>query len=89
MKLAIDIKNGQAVGNTGIISETIKASGNNGATLITKLGNETVREKSVPSDWKKSMMLTTDKGKGDAFVRGNCRGLKLLEHRMEVLERVL
>ena len=43
----------------------------------------------MPKDWDKSWMLNVYKGKGDALECGSYRGIKLLEHVMKVLERVI
>ena len=39
--------------------------------------------------WEESYIFNLYKGKGDALVRGNYRCLKLLEHVMKVLERIV
>ena len=51
--------------------------------------NAVVRDGRVPTDWKKSWMIPVYKGKGDALECGSYRGIKLLDHVMKVLERVL
>ena len=43
----------------------------------------------VPSDWEESYIANLLKGKGDATDRGNNRGLKLTDHCLKVIERVL
>ena len=43
----------------------------------------------IPEDWSRSWMVNVYKGKGDALTCGSYRGTKLLEHAMEVLERVI
>ena len=43
----------------------------------------------IPEDWEMSFILNLFKGKGDALDRGNYRGLKLTEHVMKVLERIV
>ena len=40
-------------------------------------------------DWEESFIVYLYKGKGDAFDRGNYRGLKLTEQVMIVLERII
>ena len=46
-------------------SEMLKASGDIGVNLITKLINAIIRETSVPDDWLKSVVVNGDKGKDD------------------------
>ena len=65
----------------------LKASSDIGVNLITKFINAIIRETSVPHDWLKSVMVNIYKGKGDALVQSNYRGLKLLDHGMKVVER--
>lgn len=43
----------------------------------------------IPEDCKRSILLPVFKGKGDPLVCGSYRAIKLLEHGMKVLERVL
>ena len=43
----------------------------------------------MPKDWDKSWIVNVHKGKGDALECGSYRGIKLLEHVMKVLERVI
>ena len=41
------------------------------------------------SDWEDSFIINIYKVKGDALARGNYRGLKLLDHVMKGMERVI
>ena len=50
------MKNGKVVSSTGIVAEMLKASGDIGIHLITKLINAIIGETSVPDDWLKSIM---------------------------------
>ena len=43
----------------------------------------------IPSDWEDSFIINIYKGKGDALERGNYRGLKLLDHVMKGIEKVI
>jgi len=62
------MKNGEGASSTGIGAEMLKASGDIGVNLITKLINVIMREISVPDDWLKSVMVDIYKGKGDVLV---------------------
>ena len=42
----------------------------------------------IPEDWR-SWMVNVYKEKGDALAFGSYRSIKLLEHAMKVLERVI
>jgi len=48
-----------------------------------------VKEGCVPEDWKSSVILSIYKGKSDPMECGSYRGIKLLEHVMKVVERIL
>ena len=48
-----------------------------------------LRNGGIPDDWTASYIINPYKGKGDALERENYRSLKLLEHAMKVLERVI
>ena len=74
-------KTGKAAGPSGIVAEMLKASGD--------LANDMVRNGVIPSEWEGSFIINIYKGKGDALERGNYRGLKLLDHVMKGIERVI
>ena len=67
----------------------LKAAGEAGARLVADLANVMIRNGDMPSDWEDSYIINIYKGKGDALVRGNYRGLKLLDHVMKEIERVI
>ena len=48
-----------------------------------------LKEGTIPNDWSKSWMVSIYKGKGDALDCGSYRGIKLLEHVMKLLERII
>ena len=83
------MKTGKAAGPSGIVAEMLKASGDTGARLVADLANDMVRNGVIPSDWEDSFIINIYKGKGDALERGNYRGLKLLDHGMKGIERVI
>ena len=82
-------RDGKAAGPSGITAEMIKACNEIGAQRMTLICNAVVKEGRVPEDWRRSWMVNVYKGKGDALECGSYRGIKLLEHPMKVLERVL
>ena len=83
------MKCGKAAGPSGIIAEMLKASGEEGVRLLRQLGEDVFSTGVIPEEWQESTILNLFKGKGDALVRGNYRGLKLTEQVMKVLEGVL
>ena len=47
-----------------------------------------VKEGCIPEDWKSSVILSIYKGKGHPMECGSYRGIKLLEHAMQMVERI-
>ena len=43
----------------------------------------------MPDEWKTSVIVPIRKGKGDVMSCGSYRKVKLLEHAMKIVERVL
>ena len=88
-KAILKIKSGKAAGPSGIVGEMVLASNGSCTQLITALINAIIRSGRVPDDWDNSFIISIFKGKGDALDRGNYRGLKLLDHIMKILERIV
>ena len=80
------MKNGKAPGQSGVVTEMLKASGNISVEWLTELCNSVIRERKIPEDWKKSAIVPAFKVKGDPLQCGSYRTIKLLEHCMRVLE---
>ena len=83
------MKAGKAPGPSGIAVEMIQAAGDTGTSLIRDLTAAIIHDGKVPSDWEQSFIVCLYKGKGDALEREICRGLKLTEQVMEVLEMIV
>lgn len=79
----------KAAGPSGIVTEMIKAAESIGVDGLTDLCNVIVSEGHIPEDWKSSLLIPVYKGKGDPMDCGSYRAIKLLEHSMKVVERVL
>ena len=84
-----NMKVGKAAGPSEIVVEMLKAAGNKGVKIMTKICNHVVREGAMPREWELSTLIPIYKGKGDPMECGSYRAIKLLEHGMKVLERVL
>ena len=82
-------KAGKAAGPAGVVSEMLIAGGERCMKVVADLINSINRDRKMPKDWEESYIINLYKGKGDALVRGNYRGPKLLEHVMKVLERIV
>ena len=83
------MKPGKAAGSSEINTELIKSSGNVGITVMTELCQRILDGKGMPAEWKTSVVVPIFKGKGDVMNCGAYRGVKLLEHGMKIVERVL
>ena len=88
-KAIIKMKNGKAAGPSGIVAEMLKASGDTGVQLVADLPNDMIRNDTIPSDWENSFIIYIYKGRGDALIRGNYRGLKLLDHVLRGVQRMI
>jgi len=82
------MKKGKAAGPTGIVSEMFMADEDCSVDWLTSLCNLTIAQGRIPDDWKSSILLPGFKGKGDPMECGSYRAIKLLEHAMNVIERV-
>ena len=65
----------------------LKASGDTGIIFLRELTTSVMTHGKIPEDWEKSFIINLYKGKGDALKRG--RVLKLTEHVMKVMERIV
>ena len=83
------MRNNKAAGPSGVVADMLKAAGEAGRRWITDICNRVVKEGRIPDDWCKSWMVNVYKGKGDALQCGSYRGIRLLEHVLKVLERVI
>src|SRR5437867_649903 len=82
-------KSDKAAGPSGVAADMLKAAGEAEVKWVTDICNEVVRSGVVPVDWRRSWMVNVYKGKGNALECGSYRGIKLLEHVLKVLERVI
>ena len=82
------IKVGKAAGPSEIVAEMLKAA-ESSVRITTKICNHVVREGAMPRERGLSTLIPNYKGKGDPMECGSYRAIKLLEHGMKVVERVL
>ena len=87
VKSICKMKNGKVSGPSGVVTEKLKASSDTCSELIADLTNSIVRENAMPSEWDGSFIFSVFKG--EAIDRGNYRGLKLTEHVLKVVERII
>ena len=83
------MKKGKATGPSGLNVEMILGGGNDIILAIAHLINCIIAENKIPDNCCLSYIINCYKGKGDALMRGNYRGLKLLDQVMKVMEHIL
>ena len=83
------MKLGKAPGPSGVVTEMLKASSDVCSEMIANLTNSIIRDNTMPSKWNYSIIIGLYKGRGEALDRGNYRGLKLTEHILKVMERII
>ena len=83
------MKPNKAPGSSKVSLDLIKALGETGEQWMHKVIEKVWEEEVMPDDWKMSEMVTLYKQKGDSLECGNYRGIKLLEHSLKIMERVI
>ena len=80
---------GKAAGPSEVNLDMIIARGKLGVGVIMKLCQRVLDGKGIPEEWKTSVAVPIFKGKGNVMHCGAYRGIKLLEHALKMVERVL
>ena len=83
------MKSGKATGTSEVSVEIIFASGEIGVKVMMELCQHVLDGRGMPDEWKTSVIVPIFKGKGDVMSCGSYKGVKLLEHAMKIVERVL
>ena len=83
------MKSRKATGTSEVSMEMILASGEIGVKVMMELCQRVLDGRGMPDEWKTRVFLPIFKGKGDVMSCGSYRGVKLLEHVMKIVERVL
>ena len=65
------------------------ALGNKGVEFLVNFFNRLLQGEKMPDEWRKSVLVSLYKGKGDIKECGNYRGIKLMSHSMKLWERVI
>ena len=89
MEAVNKMKLGKAAVPSEVNMNMIIASGTFGVGVMKKLCQRVLDAKGMPEEWKTSVVVPIIKGKGDVMDCGAYRGVKLLEHAMKIVERVL
>ena len=83
------MKLGKAAGLSEVNMDMIRTSGTFGVGVMKKLCHRVFDGEGMPEEWKTSVVVPIFKKKGDVMDCGAYRGVKLLEHAMKIVERVL
>ena len=83
------MKSGKAAEQSEVSVKMMVASGEIGVKVIMELCQRVLDGRGMPDEWKTSVIVPIFKGKGDIMSCGSYRGVKLLEHAMKIVERVL
>ena len=90
MKKAIErMKKGKASGCSSLPTDLVKHLGQSGVDMMREILKGVWEEGQMPEEWEKSEIVPIYKQKGDPLESGNFRGIKLLEHGMKMLEKLL
>ena len=90
MVIAIKVmKPGKAAGPSEVCADMISASRGVGVSVMVELCQCVLNGKEMPDEWQTSVLVPIFKGKGDIRDCNTYRGVKLLEHAMKIVERVL
>ena len=84
-----DMKGGKSGGESEVTAELLKTGGMIVVECLTKLFNQVWNGQTLPDDWTKSTIVPIYKRKGDTLVCANYRPIKLVEHPMKILEKVV
>ena len=74
---------------TVIFIDKLKASGDICIDLLFELINDTINDSVIPQDWQVNSTFDSYSGKGDTAECGNYRSLKLLDHVIKLLEKIV
>ena len=83
------MKSEKATRPSEVSVEMIVASGKIEVKVMMELCQHVLGGRGMPDEWKTSVIKPIFKGKGDVMSCGSYRGVKLLEHAMKIVERVL
>jgi len=72
-----------------VCTETLQALGEVGIKWLARIFNRVWLEGQMPQDWREGTVIPIYKGKGDLRDCNSYRPIKLLEHCMKVMERVV
>ncbi len=83
------MKNNKAPGISEINVDMLKAGGEQCLMWLADILRAVWEEEDIPEDWRKSLIVPIFKKMGDILECDYYRGIKLLEHVLKILEKIL
>ena len=83
------MKSNKAPGVSEVSIDMLRAGGEECLIWKSDLLKAVWDKEKIPENWRKSLIVPIFKKKGDILECGNYRGIKLLEHGLKILERIL
>ena len=83
------MKRGKAAGHSEATTEMFLSACDVGVNMLLYVFQNNMQDGTPPEEWGKSITIILFNDKGDGIECGKYRGLRLLEHTMKVLEKVL
>ena len=79
----------KVAGSSELRAEMVSASGEVRVRVMVELCQRVLDGKEMPDEWQTSVLVPIFKGKGDVRSCNTYKEVKLLEHAMKIIERVL
>ena len=83
------MKSGKTTGPSEVRVEMIITSGEIKVKVMMEWCQRVLNGRGMPDEWKTSVIVPIFKGKSDVMSCGSYREVKLLEHAMKIVQRVL
>ena len=89
MESMYKMRSRKAAGPSEVNMDMIIASGKFGVGVLKKLCRKVLDGKGIVEERKQVLLFQSFKGKGDVMDCGAYRGVKLLEHAIKIVEKVM
>jgi hypothetical protein len=83
------MKGGKTMGPDDIPIKVWRSLGDVAIVWLTKLFNLIFRSNKIPDEWRRRILVSIFKNKGDVQNCTNYRGIKLMSHIMKLWERII
>ena len=83
------MKKGKVPGPSQVTTDMLTAAGEENILILHDIYKEVWRKGEIPDDWGCSSTIPLYKGKGDPLTCASYRGIRLLEHCLKILEKII